>query len=112
MRYPSGGRSGCAGTAWKRWPTRLTADLVFSCRPGDLEKYSDDPRDLARWTGTHSSPPTTDHSARRGAHETGHVCVLRGGRLPRWARVLSQLREHHDGTFEECGARLYNEAIC
>ena len=63
-------RCGCAATAWKRWPMRPPLTSCFHCPPyGDLEKYSDDPRDLSRWLARLRCRVQTDHSARRGAPE-------------------------------------------
>jgi len=89
------------------------ADFVFSCPPyADLERYSDDPRDLS----------TLDYGAFRAAYReiVGHaVEALKPDRFACF--VVGDLRDSKGlyrnfpgdtiAAFEAAGARLYNEAI-
>lgn len=89
------------------------ADMIFSCPPyGDLEKYSDDPRDLSamEWH-------TFTAAYRR--------IILRAlGRLKPDRFACFVVGDFRDGrgyyrnfvgetvvAFQECGAKLYNEAV-
>ena len=89
------------------------ADLVFSCPPyGDLEKYSDDPRDLS----------AMDWHAFVAAYK--RIILRAVGRMKPDTFACFVVGDFRDGrgfyrnfvsttidAFEECGARLYNEAI-
>ncbi len=91
----------------------VEADLVFSCPPyGDLERYSDDPRDL-------SAMGWDSFRAGYARIIAGAVALLREDRFA--AFVVGDLRGP-DGfyrglpgatveAFEAAGARLYNEFI-
>lgn len=89
------------------------ADLVFSCPPyGDLEKYSDDPRDLSamEW-----------HTFVAAYKRIILRCVQRMKADSFAVFVVGDFRDGHGfyrnfvsvtaNAFEECGAKLYNEAI-
>jgi hypothetical protein len=94
-------------------PKKTMVDLVFSCPPyGDLERYSDDPRDLS----------TMDYVAFLKAYRAiigGAVARLKPDRFA--AFVVGDLRDRHGfyrgfvrdtaSAFEDAGARLYNEAV-
>ncbi len=89
------------------------ADLVFSCPPyGDLEKYSDDPRDLS----------AMDWHAFVAAYK--RIILRAVGKMKPDTFACFVVGDFRDGrgfyrnfvsttieAFEECGARLYNEAI-
>jgi hypothetical protein len=91
----------------------LKADFVFSCPPyGDLERYSDDPRDLSTMT----------YDRFRVAYSAIIAASLRLLRPDRFACfVVGDLRDSKgfyrglvrdtELAFEEHGARLYNDAI-
>ncbi len=89
------------------------ADLVFSCPPyGDLEVYSDDPRDL-------STLPFPQFVAKYRAIIAASVAALRPDRFACF--VVGDLRDREgfyrrfvsatEQAFEDAGARLYNDAI-
>jgi hypothetical protein len=89
------------------------ADMVFSCPPyGDLEKYSDDPRDLS----------AMDWHAFVAAYK--RIILRAVGKMKPDTFACFVVGDFRDGrgfyrnfvsttieAFEECGARLYNEAI-
>lgn len=89
------------------------ADFVFSCPPyGDLEKYSDDPRDLS----------AMDWHAFVAAYK--RIILRAVGRMKQDTFACFVVGDFRDArgfyrnfvsttidAFEECGARLYNEAI-
>ena len=89
------------------------ADFVFSCPPyGDLEKYSDDPRDLS----------AMDWHAFVAAYK--RIILRAVGRMKPDTFACFVVGDFRDSrgfyrnfvsttieAFEECGARLYNEAI-
>lgn len=91
----------------------LQADMVFTCPPyADLERYSDDPRDLS----------TMDYEAFLAAYRriiAASVAQLRPDRFA--AIVVGDVRGpdgfyrnfpgHTVQAFEDAGARLYNDAI-
>lgn len=89
------------------------ADFVFSCPPyADLERYSDDPRDL-------STMPYEDFVAAYRAIIAAAVDKLRPDRFA--AFVVGDVRDKEGfyrnfpgatvRAFERAGARLYNEAV-
>lgn len=91
----------------------VEADFVFSCPPyADLEVYSDDPRDLSTMTYEEFL-----QAYRRII--SGALSLLKPNRFA--AFVVGDLRDgagfyrrfvsHTEQAFEDCGARLYNEAI-
>lgn len=89
------------------------ADFLFSCPPyGDLERYSDDPRDLS----------TMDYHAFLAAYKRIILKATRRLKQDRFARfVVGDFRDdkgfyrnfhgHTVAAFEECGLRLYNDAV-
>lgn len=89
------------------------ADMVFACPPyGDLERYSDDPRDL-------STLSLSEFDAAMAAVIAGCVRALTRDRFSIW--VVSDYRDQ-DGAYvgfpskirrwhQEAGAAIYNEAI-
>lgn len=89
------------------------ADLIFSCPPyGDLEKYSDDPKDLS----------AMDFHAFLAAYKRIILQSVRRLKENRFACfVVGDFRDNHGfyrnfvsetiAGFEAAGARLYNEAI-
>lgn len=89
------------------------ADLVFSCPPyGDLEQYSDDPRDLStmEWhTFIAAYKRIILRSVAKMKDDT-FACFVVGD----FRDAKGFYRNFVGATvtaFEECGARLYNEAI-
>ena len=101
------------GDSMETLPTAPEADFVFSCPPyGDLEKYSDDPRDLSKM----------DWHAFVAAYK--RIILRAVGRMKPDTFACFVVGDFRDGrgfyrnfvsttieAFEECGARLYNEAI-
>jgi hypothetical protein len=89
------------------------ADMVFSCPPyGDLEKYSDDPADLSsmEWhTFVAAYKRIILRSVQKMKPDTFACFVVGDFRDPKghYRNFVSTTIE----AFEECGARLYNEAI-
>lgn len=94
-------------------PADLKADFVFSCPPyGDLEVYSDDPRDL-------SSMGLDGFRVGYRAIIAAAVARLKQDRFAAW--VVGEYRVAGGGyaglvpetirAFEDAGARFYNEAI-
>lgn len=88
-------------------------DFVFSCPPyGDLEVYSDDPRDLSRM-------PWPRFCAAYRQIIAGAVAALRADRFA--AFVVGDVRDRRGiwrglpalttAVFADAGARLYNEAV-
>lgn len=91
----------------------LEADFLFSCPPyGDLERYSDDPRDIS----------TMDYPLFLAAYRhiiAAGLALLRPDRFACF--VVGDLRDGQgfyrrfvsdtEQAFEDAGARLYNEAI-
>jgi hypothetical protein len=89
------------------------ADFVFSCPPyGDLEIYSDDPRDLSRmeWHTFSAAYKRIVWRSLGRLREDRFACFVVGdfrderGFYRNFVSMTIQ-------AFEECGARLYNEAI-
>lgn len=101
------------GDSMDKLPEAPDADLVFSCPPyGDLEKYSDDPRDLS----------AMDWHAFVAAYK--RIILRSVGRMKPDSFACFVVGDFRDNrgfyrnfvsttieAFEECGARLYNEAI-
>lgn len=89
------------------------ADLIFSCPPyGDLERYSDDPRDLSamEWhTFVASYNRIILRSVGRMKPDSFACFVVGDFRDPRgfYRNFVSATID----AFEQCGARLYNEAV-
>jgi DNA modification methylase len=98
------------GAEWEGAPS---FDFLFSCPPyGDLERYSDDPRDLS----------TLDYAQFRGGYEDiikAAAALLKPNRFA--AFVVGDFRDKHGyyrafpshtiEAFEAAGLRYYNEAI-
>jgi len=101
------------GDSMDTLPEAPEADFVFSCPPyGDLERYSDDPRDLS----------AMDWHAFVAAYK--RIILRSVGRMKPDSFACFVVGDFRDGrgfyrnfvsttieAFEECGARLYNEAI-
>ena len=101
------------GDSMETLQTAPEADFVFSCPPyGDLEKYSDDPRDLSKM----------DWHAFVAAYK--RIILRAVGRMKPDTFACFVVGDFRDGrgfyrnfvsttieAFEGCGARLYNEAI-
>ncbi len=89
------------------------ADFVFSCPPyGDLEKYSDDPRDLSAmdWHAFVAAYKRIIlRSVKRMKPDT-FACFVVGDFRDGKGFYRNFVSETIDG-FEQAGARLYNEAI-
>lgn len=95
-------------------PSAPAADLVFTCPPyGDLERYSDDPRDLS----------ALSHEAFGIAYRAVIAAAVARLRPDRFAAiVVGEYRDRTSGlyrgfipftwaAFEAAGARYYNEAV-
>jgi DNA modification methylase len=89
------------------------ADFVFSCPPyGDLEKYSDDPADLSsmEWHTFAAAYSRIIMRAVAKLKPDSFACFVVGDFRDNkgfYRNFVSKTIE----AFEECGARLYNEAI-
>lgn len=108
------GPSWVCGDSLEKMESAPMADFLFSCPPyGDLEKYSDDPRDIS----------TMDYHAFMGAYRR---IILRSCERLKQNRfacfVVGDFRNHKTGayrnfvsdtieSFRQCGLELYNEAI-
>lgn len=101
------------GDSMERLAEAPEADFIFSCPPyGDLERYSDDPRDLS----------TMDYHAFLAAYKR---IIFRAAQRLKDNRLACFVvgdfrddkgfyRNFHGETinaFEECGLRLYNDAV-
>jgi len=101
------------GDSMDTLPEAPEANFVFSCPPyGDLERYSDDPRDLS----------AMEWHAFVAAYK--RIILRAVGRMKQDSFACFVVGDFRDGrgfyrnfvsttieAFEECGARLYNEAI-
>ena len=90
-----------------------TADFVFSCPPyGDLEKYSDDPRDLSAmdWHSFVAAYKRIILRAVCKMKPDTFACFVVGDFRDGKGFYRNFVSETIDG-FEQAGARLYNEAI-
>ena len=89
------------------------ADFIFSCPPyGDLEKYSDDPKDLSamEWHTFAAAYKRIILRACKRLKEDRFACFVVGDfRCPK-GFYRNFVSETING-FEACGVRLYNEAI-
>ena len=89
------------------------ADFIFSCPPyGDLEKYSDDPKDLSamEWHTFVAAYKRIILRACKRLKENRFACFVVGDfRCPK-GFYRNFVSETIHG-FEACGVRLYNEAI-
>ena len=89
------------------------ADFVFSCPPyGDLEKYSDDPRDLSAmdWHAFVAAYKRIILRAVGKMKPDTFACFVVGDFRDSRGFYRNFVSETIDG-FEQAGARLYNEAI-
>lgn len=89
------------------------ADFVFSCPPyGDLEKYSDDPRDLSAmdWHAFVAAYKRIILRAVSKMKPDTFACFVVGDFRDGKGFYRNFVSETIDG-FEQAGARLYNEAI-
>jgi len=89
------------------------ADFVFSCPPyGDLEKYSDDPRDLSTmdWHAFVAAYKRIILRAVGRMKPDTFACFVVGDFRDGRGFYRNFVSETIDG-FEQAGARLYNEAI-
>jgi len=89
------------------------ADFVFSCPPyGDLEKYSDDPRDLSAmdWHAFVAAYKRIILRAVGRMKPDSFACFVVGDFRDSKGFYRNFVSETIDG-FEQAGARLYNEAI-
>ena len=89
------------------------ADFVFSCPPyGDLEKYSDDPRDLSAmdWHAFVAAYKRIILRAVGRMKPNSFACFVVGDFRDGRGFYRNFVSETIDG-FEQAGARLYNEAI-
>jgi hypothetical protein len=89
------------------------ADFVFSCPPyGDLEKYSDDPRDLSAmdWHAFVAAYKRIILRAVGKMKPDSFACFVVGDFRDGRGFYRNFVSETIDG-FEQAGARLYNEAI-
>jgi len=102
------------GDAMDMLPGAPAADFIFSCPPyGDLERYSDDPRDLS----------TMDYHAFIAAYRRIIMRAIERLKQNRFACfVVGDFRNPKTGayrnfvsdtieSFRQCGLELYNEAI-
>lgn len=101
------------GDSMDELPNAPLADMVFSCPPyGDLEVYSDNPNDLSsmEWhTFVAAYKRIIMRSVERMKPDT-FACFVVGDfrdKKGHYRNFVSTTIE----AFEECGARLYNEAI-
>jgi hypothetical protein len=101
------------GDSMETLPEAPDADMVFSCPPyGDLEQYSTDPRDLSAmdWHAFVAAYKRIILRSVQRMRPDSFACFVvgdfRDGR-GFYRNFVSTTIE----AFEECGARLYNEAI-
>lgn len=108
------GPSWVCGDSLEKMESAPVADFLFSCPPyGDLEKYSDDPRDIS----------TMDYHAFMGAYRRIILRLCERLKNNRFACfVVGDFRNPKTGayrnfvsdtieSFRQCGLDLYNEAI-
>lgn len=101
------------GDSMETLPTAPEADFVFSCPPyGDLEKYSDDPRDLSAmdWHAFVAAYKRIILRAVSRMKSDTFACFVVGDFRDGRGFYRNFVSETIDG-FEQAGARLYNEAI-
>lgn len=91
----------------------LAADFLFSCPPyGDLERYSEDPRDLStmEWPAFLAAYRQIIVDAVAFLRADRFACFVVGDLRDRqgfYRRLVSET----EAAFEAAGARLYNEAV-
>lgn len=101
------------GDSMETLPTAPEADFVFSCPPyGDMEKYSDDPRDLSKmdWHAFVAAYKRIILRAVGKMKPDTFACFVVGDFRDSRGFYRNFVSETIDG-FEQAGARLYNEAI-
>jgi len=101
------------GDSMETLPTAPDADFVFSCPPyGDLEKYSDDPRDLSAmdWHSFVAAYKRIILRAVGKMKPDTFACFVVGDFRDGKGFYRNFVSETIDG-FEQAGTRLYNEAI-
>jgi len=89
------------------------ADFIFSCPPyGDLETYSDDPRDLSQmeWHTFAAAYKTIIHRACKRLKNDRFACFVVGDFRDPKGYYRNFVSETING-FLACGLQLYNEAI-
>jgi hypothetical protein len=89
------------------------ADLIFSCPPyGDLEQYSDDPRDLSRmeWHTFVAAYKRIILRSIGKLKDDRFACFVVGDFRDNKGFYRNFVSETI-GAFEHCGARLYNDAV-
>jgi 16S rRNA G966 N2-methylase RsmD len=89
------------------------ADLIFSCPPyGDLEQYSDDPRDLSRmeWHTFVAAYKRIILRSIGKLKDDRFACFVVGDFRDNKGFYRNFVSETI-GAFEQCGARLYNDAV-
>ena len=102
-----------AGDSMETLHTAPDADLLFTCPPyGDLEVYSDDPADISgmEW---HTFLAAYKRIILRGLgrlKDDRFACIVVGDFRDKKGFYRNFVSETI-AAFEECGARLYNEAI-
>lgn len=101
------------GDSMETLPDAPLADMVFSCPPyGDLEVYSDNPNDLSNmeWHTFVAAYKRIILRSVERMRENTFACFVVGDFRDKkgfYRNFVSTTIE----AFEECGARLYNEAI-
>jgi DNA modification methylase len=101
------------GDSMETLATAPDADLVFSCPPyGDLETYSDDPRDLSQmeWHAFAAAYKTIIHRACKRLKNDRFACFVVGDFRDSRGFYRDFVSETIRG-FKESGLELYNEAI-
>ena len=101
------------GDSMDTLPNAPEADFIFSCPPyGDLEKYSDNPRDLSsmEW---HTFAAAYKRIVLRSVErlKSDRFACFVVGDFRDGKGFYRNFVSHTIAAFEECGARLYNEAI-
>lgn len=89
------------------------ADFIFSCPPyGDLEKYSDDPKDLSamEWHTFIAAYKRIILRAVKRLKDNRFACFVVGNFRCKNGFYRNFVSETING-FESCGVRLYNDAI-
>jgi DNA modification methylase len=90
-----------------------SADFIFSCPPyGNLERYSDDPRDLSAmtWEEFLSTYQNIIKLSVAKLKPDSFACLVVGDFRDEKGFYRNFVSETI-GAFESCGARLYNEAV-
>lgn len=101
------------GDSMETLHTAPEADMVFSCPPyGDLEVYSDDPNDLSNmeWHTFVAAYKRIINKCVQKMKQDTFACFVVGDFRDKKGFYRNFVSTTIEG-FEECGARLYNEAI-